>query len=81
MDPLKTQVGGRHYIDCPIQPIEYIVRNNLPFCEGNIVKYITRWRKKGGIQDLKKVIQYAEFLIKDAQIGIDAVAADSIGEV
>lgn len=46
-----------------IQPIDYILANKLPFCEGNVVKYITRWREKGGVEDLKKAKQYIEFLI------------------
>lgn len=63
MEALEKQVGGDHY-KTPIQPIEYILANKLSFCEGNIVKYITRWRAKGGVEDLKKVIHYAEFLIE-----------------
>jgi len=61
---LDRQEGGSHYKDCAIQPIEYIHRNGLGFIEGNIVKYITRWRNKGGIADLRKVIHYAEMLIE-----------------
>ena len=67
MNPLTTQVGGNHYKDLVIQPIEYIVKNNLPYMEGNIVKYITRWRKKNGIQDLQKVIHYTQMLIEFEQ--------------
>jgi hypothetical protein len=59
---LKKQVGGSHYRQFPIQPIEFIVKNNLPFIEGNIIKYICRWQDKGGIEDLDKVIHYAELL-------------------
>ena len=59
---LKKQVGGNHYRQFTIQPIEFIVKNNLPFIEGNIVKYICRWQDKGGIEDLDKVIHYAELL-------------------
>lgn len=61
---LDTQVGGDHYKDCKIQPIEYIMANDLPYCEANIVKYITRWRKKGGKQDIEKVIHYAQILLE-----------------
>jgi len=43
------QVGGNHYKELKIQPIEYILANNMGFCEGAIVKYITRWRDKGGV--------------------------------
>ena len=47
----------------PVQPIEYIMANDLGFCEGSIVKYITRYDQKGGVDDLKKIIHFAEFLI------------------
>jgi hypothetical protein len=54
-----------HYKECYIEPIEYIMKNNLPFCEGNIVKYITRWRTKGGVDDLRKIKTYIDYLIKE----------------
>jgi len=57
------QVGGSHYQDLKIQPIQYILENELGYCEGNIIKYASRWRRKGGIDDLRKIIQFAEFLI------------------
>lgn len=59
---LEKQVGGSHYKDLKFQPIEYIQGNELGFCEGNIVKYITRWKQKGGVEDLDKVIHYAQLL-------------------
>jgi hypothetical protein len=61
---LDKQVGGSHYKDKGIQPIIYIHANNLGFCEGNVVKYVTRWRDKNGIADLKKAIHYLELLIE-----------------
>lgn len=61
---LDTQIGGDHYKKLKIQPIKYILANDLGFCEGNIVKYISRWREKGGIEDLEKIKQYCDFLIK-----------------
>jgi hypothetical protein len=59
---LSRQVGGTHYKNCVIEPIEYILANNLGYCEGNVVKYITRYAAKGGEQDLDKVIHYVEML-------------------
>jgi hypothetical protein len=60
-----TQVGGNHYKDCKIQPVDYIHANELDFFEGNIVKYTTRHRKKGsGSQDIRKVIHYAELILE-----------------
>jgi len=61
---LDKQVSGKHYKDKGIQPIVYIHANNLGFCEGNVVKYVTRWREKGGEADLKKAIHYLELLIQ-----------------
>jgi len=61
---LSKQVGGDHYKDCKIQPVEYILANSLSYCEANIVKYITRHHKKGGRQDVEKVIHYAELLLE-----------------
>jgi hypothetical protein len=62
-DPFKQQVGGGHYKSMSIQPVEFILANALGFCEGNIVKYTCRYKQKGGVEDLKKVIHYAELLI------------------
>lgn len=62
-DPFKEQVGGDHYKTMKIQPIEYILANDLGFCEANIVKYISRYKQKNGVQDVKKVIHYAEMLL------------------
>jgi len=61
---LGTQVGGSHYTDCKIQPIEYIWANNLGFSEGNIVKYVTRWQSKGGLKDLKKAHHHLALMIE-----------------
>ena len=59
------QVGGNHYKDCKIQPIEYIVGNDLTFCEGNAIKYITRHRRKGeGAKDIEKAIHYLEMILE-----------------
>jgi hypothetical protein len=61
---LDKQESGNHYKDKGIQPIVYIHANNLGFCEGNVVKYVTRWRDKGGEADLRKAIHYLELLIE-----------------
>lgn len=62
----NKQVGGSHY-QLPIQPIEYILANGLGYCEANVVKYVSRWRNKGGIQNLKKAIHYLEMLIEQEE--------------
>lgn len=61
--PLQSQVGGIHYKGMKIQPIEYIHANGIPFAEGNVIKYVSRWRDKGGIDDLKKARHYIDLLI------------------
>lgn len=61
---LDVQVGGDHYKKLKIQPIEYIHANQLPYCEANVIKYISRWREKGGIKDLEKVKHYVDLLIE-----------------
>lgn len=61
----KRQIGGDHYEKCGIMPTTYIRANNLDFFEGNIVKYITRHKEKGGAEDIKKVIHYAEMILED----------------
>ena len=60
----EHQIGGNHYASNQIQPWDFIIANNLGYLEGNIIKYTTRWRKKGGVDDLRKVIHYAEKLIE-----------------
>lgn len=64
MSALDVQVGGAHYKDRGIQPVEYIHANALDFFQGNVVKYITRWRDKGGIADLEKAKHYLEMYIE-----------------
>jgi hypothetical protein len=60
---LQKQVGGSHYKNMAIQPIEFIHKNGLSFIQGCIIKYICRYREKNGAEDLKKVIHYAELLL------------------
>jgi Protein of unknwon function (DUF3310) len=61
---LETQVGGAHYKDMKIQPLEFIHANNIGFCEANAIKYLCRWRTKNGIQDLEKAAHYIALLIQ-----------------
>jgi len=57
------QVGGEHYKKNLIQPWDYVWANGLGYFEGSAIKYITRWRQKGGTDDLKKAIHFLEKLI------------------
>lgn len=61
---LNHQVGGKHYKSFAIQPIEYIHANNIPFIEGCIIKYASRWRTKGGIEDLQKIKHFCDLLVE-----------------
>lgn len=61
---LDSQVGGEHYKKFAIQPVEYIYANNIPFIEGSIIKYASRWRDKGGIHDLQKIKHFVDLLIE-----------------
>jgi len=61
---LDVQVGGGHYKQFAIQPIEFITKNQIPFIEGNIIKYASRHREKNGIEDLRKIIHYTKLLME-----------------
>ena len=62
MSVYKKQVGGSHYLKMKIQPSEFANENNLPFAEGNAIKYICRHKYKGGKEDLKKAKHYIEMI-------------------
>jgi hypothetical protein len=64
MSALDTQVGGDHYKQMKIQPVEFICENNIPYCEANVIKYISRHRNKNGAQDVRKAIHYCEMILK-----------------
>jgi hypothetical protein len=60
----NVQIGGDHYKSKSIQPWDYIAANHLGYFEGNIVKYVSRWRDKGGLADLLKARHYLDKLIE-----------------
>jgi len=62
---IDRQVGGSHYKNYKIQPIEYTLANSLNFCQGNVIKYITRYKDKNGVEDLKKAKHYIDILISE----------------
>jgi hypothetical protein len=61
---LDVQVSGNHYKDLAIQPVEYIHANNIGYFEGNVIKYVSRWRNKNGVKDLEKAKHYIDLLIE-----------------
>ena len=62
---LDSQEGGDHYKSLAIQPAEYMMANNIPFMEGCVIKYVTRWRDKGGVEDLRKARHFLDMLIEN----------------
>lgn len=60
----NKQVGGDHYKEKPIQPWDFIAANRIGYFEGNIIKYVSRWRDKGGVDDLHKARHYLDKLIE-----------------
>ena len=67
MKSSKKQVGGNHYLKYKIQPVEFIIKNNLDFCQGSVIKYVLRFKEKGGVQDLLKAKHYIELLIDSSK--------------
>lgn len=61
---LDHQVAGDHYKTLPIQPVEFIHANKIGYFEGNVIKYVTRWKSKNGIADLEKAKHYIDLLIE-----------------
>lgn len=64
MKALDKQEGGDHYKSMAIQPVEYIYANNLGYFEGCVIKYVSRWRNKNGIEDLNKAKHFIDLLIE-----------------
>ena len=60
----KIQIGGNHYSNMTIQPTELIHKNGLSFIQGNVIKYVCRYKSKGGIEDLQKAKHYIDLLIE-----------------
>lgn len=64
MSALDTQVGGSHYAKLAIQPMQYSMANGLDPCQHTIIKYVTRFRDKNGIEDLEKAKHVIDMLIE-----------------
>tara|TARA_Y100000114_G_scaffold50443_2_gene46055 strand:- start:10021 stop:10233 length:213 start_codon:yes stop_codon:yes gene_type:complete len=67
MSALETQIGGGHYKDMKIQVVEFCMANDIPYMEGNVIKYVVRHTKKNGIEDLKKARHYLDLLIENIE--------------
>jgi hypothetical protein len=64
LDPFDVQIGGDHYKDMAIQPLEFICANKIPFPEGSVIKYVCRHKHKGGAQDIRKAIHLLQVVLK-----------------
>ncbi len=62
----EMQIAGDHYKKKAVQPWDYIIANDLGYLEGNVVKYVSRWKNKNGIEDLKKAQHYLAKLLEVA---------------
>jgi hypothetical protein len=58
------QYGGDHYKNKTIQPWDYITENNMGYLEGCIIKYVSRYKEKNGIEDLKKARHFLDKLLE-----------------
>lgn len=67
----NEQVGGSHYKTMKIQPLEYALQNDLGICEHAVIKYVSRYKVKGGIQDLEKARHYIEILLERANAQLE----------
>lgn len=77
MNANEIQVAGTHYKDKAIQPWDYIVSNKMGYLEGNIIKYVSRWKDKGGVADLKKAQHYLQKLIEVSEPATMADVAEA----
>lgn len=64
---LDTQVGGSHYKGFKIQPVEFIHQNGIGYMAGNVIKYVSRYKEKNGVEDLKKARHYIDMMIEFEQ--------------
>ena len=77
--PQDKQIGGNHYKEFHIQPYEFISKNNLSFFQGNVIKYVCRYKFKNGVEDLRKARHYIDMLIEQ-EVKEDSVARNrSVG--
>lgn len=69
-----SQVGGSHYSNQKIQHWDYVVANNIPYLEAQVIKYVSRHKAKNGMEDLKKAKHMLEKLIEVEQEKLDEEA-------
>lgn len=72
MSAINEQIGGDHYKKMKIQPVEYILANDIGFIEGSVIKYVSRWRNKNGLEDLKKARHLLDLFIESKEPSKDS---------
>lgn len=75
------QISGTHYSNKAIQPWDFITSNNIGYLEGNVIKYISRWKEKGGVNDLLKAQHYLEKLLETQGINKEEETQSLVDEV
>ncbi len=75
METLKQQFGGTHYKGLAIQPVEFIAANGWDFFVGSVLKYLSRWRDKGGLVDLQKALHFAQMRF---ELGVEKAPSDRL---
>jgi hypothetical protein len=70
MESLTKQEGGTHYTHYVIQPVEYIVANDIPYREANVIKYVSRHLHKNKAEDIKKAIHYLEMILEEYEANV-----------
>ena len=75
-NPNEQQIGGEHYKKYAIQPWDYIMKNNIPWAEGCIIEWVTRWRDKGGVQDLEKAKHMIDKILSHCPTGRHSIGYD-----
>ena len=74
MSANNKQVGGKHYSKYgDLQPWDVVIQWELGYLEGTALKYIARWRDKGGLEDLRKAIHFLQKKIEVEEHGLPGI--------
>lgn len=80
MSALDVQVGGDHYRSMKIQPVEFVLANGIGFIEGCVIKYVSRWKSKGGVADLRKARHFLDMLIEHVDPAAEPTSDELLAE-
>lgn len=79
VEPSDPVVRPNHYARYAIEPITFIMANNLPYAVGNVVKYICRFDAKNGDEDIRKAMRYCEILLEQRKREREGTVKDCVG--